>query len=87
MRKMLQKVEADNKKFQKMLDGIGSKNTGLSKMQVETEEQRAFKKRMLQRQREYEKEQRELDQKIRMLDQKLEKIEKENEKLVFVPHS
>lgn len=86
VKRMLKKVEAENKKFQKMLDGMGPKHTKLSTSSVETEAQRMFKRRMQQKQKQYDKEQSELDRKIAALDQKLVDIKKENDRLVFVSH-
>lgn len=86
VKKILQKVEEDNKKFQKMLDGMGGKEDRLKTVKIETQDQRDFKRHMQKSQSEYEKNQRQLDQKIYALEKKLEQIEKENEKLRFTFH-
>ncbi len=86
VRKILQKVEEDNRKFQKMLDGMGGKSGKLQNVKIETKDQKDFQKHMQKNQTEYEKNQRQLDQKIDALEKKLEQIEKENGKLRFIPN-
>lgn len=86
VKQILQKVEEDNKKFQKMLDGMGGKESKLQHVKIETQDQKDFKKHMQKNQKEYEKNQRQLDQKIDALEKKLEQIEKANEKLHFATY-
>lgn len=83
VQKMLKKVEADNKKFQKMLDKMGGHTNKLAQENVETEAEKDFKKRMQMKQREYDRNQKQIDEEIKALEKKLEEIERQNEKLHF----